>query len=140
MWIKGATSGHVQELQKVDVDCDGDTILFLVKQTDHACHLNRYSCFPSQTRDYSLSYLDSVFDQRLADADNSSFTQKLFADDNLQIEKLREECEELIEATDPNHVRWEAADLLFFTLVMAKSKGVTIQDIVNDLRSRNNDR
>ncbi|WP_395374143.1 phosphoribosyl-AMP cyclohydrolase [Marinicella sp. W31] len=138
LWAKGDTSGHVQELLKVDVDCDGDTLLFLVKQTEHACHFNRYSCFASQTQDYSLSYLESVFDQRLADSDKNSFTQQLFADQNLQIEKLREECEELIEATEHNHVRWEAADLLFFTLVMAKSKGVGIQEIIHDLRSRNN--
>ena len=57
--------------------------------------------------------------------------------DNL---KLKEECDELIDATDHNHVRWEAADLIFFTLVMAKSKGVSINEIVNDLRSRNNER
>ena len=140
LWAKGDTSGHVQKLKKVDVDCDGDTILFQVEQTDHACHFDRYSCFPSQNREYSLSYLDSIFDQRLAEADANSFTQKLFADQNLQIEKLQEECQELIEATEHNHVRWEAADLLFFTMVMAKAKGVTITEIINDLRSRNNER
>ena len=140
LWAKGDTSGHVQKLVKVDVDCDGDTILFQVEQTDHACHFDRYSCFPSQSREYSLSYLDSIFDQRLAEADTNSFTQKLFDDQNLQIEKLQEECQELIEATEHNHVRWEAADLLFFTMVMAKAKGVTITEIINDLRSRNNER
>ncbi|MEZ5471363.1 MAG: phosphoribosyl-ATP diphosphatase, partial [Marinicella sp.] len=69
-----------------------------------------------------------------------SFTQKLFASEALQIEKLKEECDELIEAKDHNHVRWEAADLLFFTVVMAKAKGVSIEEIVNDLRSRNHER
>ena len=54
--------------------------------------------------------------------------------------EIREECEELIEATEHNHVRWEAADLLFFTLLMAKSKGVSFAEIVNDLRSRNSER
>jgi phosphoribosyl-ATP pyrophosphohydrolase len=125
----------------VDIDCDGDTLLFQVQQQDNACHFDRYSCFASQTKDYSLTYLDQLFEQRMGKKTNKpSFSQKLFADNALQTEKLREECEELIEATEHNHVRWEAADLLFFTLVMAKSKGVGIAEIINDLRSRNNER
>ncbi len=141
IWCKGLTSGNTQKLIHVDVDCDGDTILFQVEQVDSACHFERYSCFASQTKSYSLEYLDEVFEQRLAEQiDQPSFTQKLFNDKDFQIEKLTEECQELIEATDHNHVRWEAADLLFFTLVMAKSKGVSINEIINDLRSRNDER
>ncbi len=140
LWTKGETSNNTQKLIQVDVDCDGDTLLFLVEQTNDACHFDRYSCFASQTKNYSLSYLDEVFEQRMITTEGQSFTQKLFASSELQIEKLKEECDELIEATDHNHVRWEAADLLFFTLVMAKAKGVSIHEIVNDLRSRNNER
>ncbi|MEZ5472584.1 MAG: bifunctional phosphoribosyl-AMP cyclohydrolase/phosphoribosyl-ATP diphosphatase HisIE, partial [Marinicella sp.] len=140
LWTKGETSNHTQKLVQVDVDCDGDTLLFLVEQQDNACHFDRYSCFASQTKDYSLAYLDEVLESRMASDAGQSFTQKLFASEALQIEKLKEECDELIEAKDHNHVRWEAADLLFFTLVMAKAKGVSIEEIVNDLRSRNHER
>ncbi len=141
LWTKGLTSGNTQKLVHIDVDCDGDTILFQVEQDGNACHFERYSCFASQTKNYSLNYLDEIFESRLAEKNyKPSFTQQLFASTDLQIEKLEEECQELIEATDHNHVRWEAADLLFFTLVMAKAKGVSITEIVNDLRSRNNER
>ncbi len=141
LWTKGLTSNNTQELVQVDIDCDGDTLLFLVRQKGNACHFERYSCFASQRNEYSLDYLNQVFDERLVEKnDKPSFTQQLFASNDLQIEKLREECEELIEATEHNHVRWEAADLLFFTLVMAKAKGVTFDELVNDLRSRNNER
>jgi phosphoribosyl-ATP pyrophosphohydrolase len=141
LWTKGLTSGNTQRLVHVDVDCDGDTVLFQVEQDGNACHFERYSCFSSQTKNYSLNFLDETFDKRIAEINEKpSFTQQLFADKNLQIEKLEEECQELIEANEHNHVRWEAADLLFFTLVMAKSKGVSIREIVNDLRSRNNER
>jgi phosphoribosyl-ATP pyrophosphohydrolase len=141
LWTKGLTSGNTQKLLHVDVDCDGDTLLFQVEQGGNACHLERYSCFASQNKDYSLEYLDEIFETRLAEInDKPSFTQQLFASADLQIEKLKEECDELIEASEHNHVRWEAADLLFFTLVMAKAKGVGITEIVNDLRSRNNER
>ncbi|MFK8012599.1 MAG: phosphoribosyl-AMP cyclohydrolase, partial [Marinicellaceae bacterium] len=139
LWTKGLTSGNTQKLMNVDVDCDGDTILFQIEQLDNACHFDRYSCFASQTKQYSLNYLDEIFEERLTNSDNTkSFTKILFENKDLQIEKLNEECQELIEATEHNHVRWEAADLLYFTLIMAKSKGVSITEIINDLRSRNN--
>lgn len=44
-WVKGESSGHVQELAELRVDCDRDCLLALVKQTGPACHTNRRSCF-----------------------------------------------------------------------------------------------
>lgn len=44
-WHKGETSGHTQEVVKLDYDCDGDTLLVQVKQTGVACHTGEYSCF-----------------------------------------------------------------------------------------------
>ena len=50
-WVKGETSGHVQELVELRVDCDRDCLLVLVKQTGPACHTNRLSCFYTAVRD-----------------------------------------------------------------------------------------
>ena len=44
-WVKGETSGHVQRLMDLRVDCDGDTLLALVDQTGPACHMGPRSCF-----------------------------------------------------------------------------------------------
>ncbi len=44
-WIKGETSGHVQKLVSMRVDCDRDCLLLIVEQTGPACHTNRRSCF-----------------------------------------------------------------------------------------------
>ena len=44
-WIKGESSGHVQKLVELRVDCDRDCLLLLVDQTGPACHTNRRSCF-----------------------------------------------------------------------------------------------
>jgi phosphoribosyl-AMP cyclohydrolase len=44
-WFKGETSGHVQKVKEVFIDCDGDALLFKVDQTGAACHENYYSCF-----------------------------------------------------------------------------------------------
>ncbi len=45
LWRKGETSGHVQLLRALRLDCDGDTLLLAVQQTGPACHTNRRSCF-----------------------------------------------------------------------------------------------
>lgn len=49
-WVKGETSGHVQKLIELRVDCDRDCLLLLVKQTGPACHTNRRSCFYTAIR------------------------------------------------------------------------------------------
>lgn len=50
-WIKGETSGHVQELVDFRIDCDRDCLLVLVRQTGAACHTNRRTCFFTAVRD-----------------------------------------------------------------------------------------
>ena len=50
-WVKGETSGHVQELVDLRLDCDRDCLLALVRQTGPACHTNRRSCFYTAVRD-----------------------------------------------------------------------------------------
>lgn len=50
-WIKGESSGHVQELVEMRVDCDRDCLLVLINQTGPACHTFRRSCFYTALRD-----------------------------------------------------------------------------------------
>jgi phosphoribosyl-AMP cyclohydrolase len=45
LWIKGETSGHVQHVHEVRLDCDGDTVLVTVDQVDGACHTGDHTCF-----------------------------------------------------------------------------------------------
>lgn len=49
-WAKGETSGHVQRLVDLRVDCDRDCLLLIVDQTGPACHTNRRSCFYTAVR------------------------------------------------------------------------------------------
>ncbi len=44
-WVKGETSGHTQQVKEVRLDCDGDTLLFVVDQVDGACHTGDRTCF-----------------------------------------------------------------------------------------------
>jgi phosphoribosyl-AMP cyclohydrolase len=45
LWHKGATSGNVQQVERILVDCDGDTLLVLVEAAGPACHTGTTSCF-----------------------------------------------------------------------------------------------
>jgi len=51
LWRKGETSGHVQRLEELRVDCDRDCLLLIVEQTGPACHTNRPSCFFTAVRE-----------------------------------------------------------------------------------------
>lgn len=54
-WVKGETSGHVQEVVSVSCDCDGDTVLYEVRQTGAACHTNTPTCFSDRRLDEAHS-------------------------------------------------------------------------------------
>jgi len=50
-WKKGESSGHLQKVIDIYLDCDGDTLLLNIEQTGPACHTNRVSCFYKQMQD-----------------------------------------------------------------------------------------
>jgi phosphoribosyl-AMP cyclohydrolase / phosphoribosyl-ATP pyrophosphohydrolase len=53
LWHKGETSGHIQKIKSIRIDCDGDVLLVLVEQTGAACHTGAHSCF---YRELSVEY------------------------------------------------------------------------------------
>lgn len=60
LWRKGETSGHVQTLRDLRVDCDGDTLLLAVDQVGAACHTGRHNCFFRAIRGGSISEIHPV--------------------------------------------------------------------------------
>lgn len=55
LWQKGQSSGHVQHVEDIRVDCDGDTLLYLVHQVEGACHTGHESCFYRSIDDVSVA-------------------------------------------------------------------------------------
>lgn len=134
LWRKGESSGAVQELLRIDVDCDRDALRFVVRQAPPGfCHLARHSCFGE---DRGLARLLRVLAERRARAPEGSYTKKLFDDPELLAAKLREEADELARAGTREEIVWEAADLLYFALVRLAAAGVPLSEVEAHLDRR----
>jgi phosphoribosyl-ATP pyrophosphohydrolase/phosphoribosyl-AMP cyclohydrolase/histidinol dehydrogenase len=126
-WKKGETSGATQTVVSIRADCDHDSLVFTVIQTDPGfCHLNRPSCFGPLA---GLAALEATLQSRLTSAPHGSYTQRLFKDPQLLANKVMEEAKELCLAQSKEDVTFEAADLLYFAMTKCVASGVTLADI-----------
>jgi phosphoribosyl-ATP pyrophosphohydrolase/phosphoribosyl-AMP cyclohydrolase/histidinol dehydrogenase len=134
LWRKGDTSGHYQILHRLDVDCDGDALRFLVTQcggvTACFCHLYTYTCWGEAN---GLRELERTMQDRLRNAPEGSYTKRLFDDPELLRNKLVEEAQELSEAETKEEIASELADVLYFAMARAVKAGVSIDDAVANL-------
>ena len=134
LWTKGLTSGNTQELMAARFDCDFDTLLFKVKQTGNACHLDRYSCF--EDKEFNTHALYEVLKGRKENLPEKSFTTKLFKDKFFLKRKIMEEAFEVVNFEEGDGLEWEVADLAYFVLTFMVENGVSVQDVINNLASR----
>ncbi|ETN43030.1 histidinol dehydrogenase [Cyphellophora europaea CBS 101466] len=131
LWHKGASSGDTQELISVSFDCDKDCLLFRVRQQGRGfCHLATMSCWGPVS---GLSRLQRTLQERKKDAPVGSYTARLFNDSKLVNAKIKEEADELCEATSKAEIASEAADLLYFALARCIAADVTLEDIEKNL-------
>ena len=141
LWTKGETSGHNLRVKNVHIDCDQDTILIQVFPKGPVCHEGTISCFKSDNRNLFLYALESTINQRILDGEEMSYTYRLFQKGiNKVAQKVGEEAVELIiEAKDDDLdlFKNEAADLLFHYLILLRTKGVSLSDIEDVLKERN---
>ncbi len=134
LWIKGDSSGDTQELISIRPDCDGDALLFTVRQRGNGfCHLGMRTCFGESG---GLAGLERKLRDRKVNDAPGSFTAKLLADPSLLREKLVEEAGELADADNRDNVIWEAADSLYFTLCAMARAGVTLEEVERELDRR----
>lgn len=138
LWIKGESSGATQDLLRVDLDCDRDTLRFVVRQRPPGfCHNNTATCWGEYAGiGPGLSALERTLVDRRQAAPAGSYTQRLFTNPELLASKVLEEARELVEASQPDHIVAEAADVLYFTLTKLVASGRSLSDVAVELDRR----
>ena len=148
-WIKGETSGHFQYVKEMIADCDKDTILAKVSQVGAACHTGNYSCFFNEImkKEYDetnplmvFESVLSVIKDRKVHPKEGSYTNYLF-DKGIDkiLKKLGEEATEIVIASknpNANEIKYEIADFLYHMMVLMVEKGVTWEEITEELDKR----
>jgi phosphoribosyl-ATP pyrophosphohydrolase/phosphoribosyl-AMP cyclohydrolase len=143
LWHKGETSGNVQRLKGLRVDCDGDALLALVEPAGPACHTGARSCFyrgeMAPAVHEALPALERVIGDRRGASTQESYTASLLADPPRVGAKVREEAEEIARAaaeeTD-ERVAEEAADVLYHLTVLLASRDLSLAEALEVLNAR----
>lgn len=134
IWVKGATSGNVQTLLAVSLDCDRDTLRFVVRQDGTGfCHTGSRSCWGS---DFDLGALERTIRKRAVAPTEGSGTARLLAEPGLLAAKLAEEASELAAADDPDAAVREAADLFYFALAALVARDARLTEVWAELERR----
>lgn len=133
LWRKGATSGNVQKVVSLALDCDGDTVLARVVPVGPACHTGQVSCFSDSAYPNAWATLASTVRMRRTQLDNSvSYTRVLLGDRNLRLKKIGEEAAEFVTAcadSDACRAAEEAADLVYHMAVALEALGTSIDAV-----------
>ncbi|MCY7779240.1 bifunctional phosphoribosyl-AMP cyclohydrolase/phosphoribosyl-ATP diphosphatase HisIE [Bacillus haynesii] len=148
LWHKGATSGNIQRVKDIRLDCDQDALIVLVEPAGPACHTGSYSCFsPGEHirltdggRFDIINELETVIAKRQAEMPEGAYTTYLFREGVDKIlKKVGEEAAEVIIAAknrDPEELKWEAADLLYHLLVLLREQSLPLDDVLGVLKER----
>ena len=144
LWRKGETSGNTQALVSLHWDCDGDTVLALVRAAGPACHTGDPTCFGQGSRPPPASKgfveeLDAILAERQSERPEGSYTVRLLEDENLRLKKLGEETAELVTALargDADRIPEEAADLIYHLVAALRGAGIPLDDVRSALAAR----
>lgn len=153
LWNKGETSGNLQNVKNISVDCDMDTILLTVEPMGPACHTGNKTCFyrdiangsisdsvRKEKGEFILNELFGVILDRMENPKEDSYTNYLFdcGIDKI-LKKVGEECSETIIAAknaDKKEIALETGDLVYHLLVMLAERGMDIKDVYEVLKDR----
>jgi len=151
IWKKGETSGELQRVKEIRVDCDNDTLIYIIEQEKNvACHTGERNCF---YRDLNgnrviekplpfevLQRLQEVLKDRIEKLPEGSYTTKLVKQgfDRI-VQKFGEESVETLIALmnrNKQQVIYESADLLYHWLLALSYLGIDIVEILEELVKR----
>jgi len=156
LWMKGETSGNLQLVRDIKLDCDGDTLLALVEQIGVACHTGNRTCFYSRLsgslneeasefaeKRSGQMVLHEVFDvikDRKLNPKAGSYTCSLFAKGlDVILKKVGEESSEVIIAAknkSKKEVIYEVSDLLYHLMVLLSEMDISLEDVYCQLEGR----
>jgi phosphoribosyl-ATP pyrophosphohydrolase/phosphoribosyl-AMP cyclohydrolase len=141
LWHKGETSGNLQKVVRVSLDCDQDAVLVEVEPRGPACHTGAYSCFGLEPGiEGVLQELYAVIETRKEQRPEGSYTTYLFNSGLDKIlKKVGEEATETIVAaknTDTPRLVSETSDLIYHLMVLLVERGVGLDEIARELRGR----
>lgn len=149
LWVKGETSGHFQYVRSLTIDCDKDTLLAKVDQVGAACHTGNATCFfqPLAGTDDDKANPQRIFEHvyhtivdRKEHPKEGSYTNYLFEKGIDKIlKKVGEEATETVIAAknpNPEELKYEVADLLYHLMVLMVERGLSWEDITQELADR----
>lgn len=150
LWHKGEESGHFQQVKRIYVDCDADTLVVEAIPEGPACHTGNRSCFYRSLAQWdntkaegSLTILHTLFEEikdRRIHPQEKSYTNYLQKEGKNKIDKkIGEEASEVIIADqheDKEEIIDESCDLLYHLFVLWENAGVDLYDIMQKLEER----
>lgn len=138
LWKKGETSGNVQAVVSMKLDCDGDALLIEVNPKGPTCHKGTQSCFGDDH--FNLETLEKTVQKKMANPEEGSYTKYLMEEG---IDKILKKCgEEMTEVViaaknkDKKELIDESSDLLYHFLVLLNQSDVTLKDVEENLAAR----
>jgi phosphoribosyl-ATP pyrophosphohydrolase/phosphoribosyl-AMP cyclohydrolase len=153
LWRKGETSGKTQRVVAIEVDCDGDALVYRVIPNGPACHTGNASCFyrtlwtspdaeevGDRAFEAAIRHLVNVIEERRDASPETSYVAKMFSRgvDGIA-KKIGEEATEVVIAAkneERSELIWEAADLFFHTLVLLAQRNVDVDEVGRELLRR----
>ena len=138
LWKKGETSGHIQKVVSMKLDCGQDALLIEVDPHGPTCHTGTQSCFGDEY--FNLSVLDQTVQKKLQNPEEGSYTKYL---KEQGIDKILKKCgEEMTEVVlaaknkDRENLIDESSDLLYHFLVLLNHEGLSLKDVEKNLEER----
>ena len=150
LWKKGESSGELQRVKEVRIDCDGDAVIYIIEQEkNRACHTGERNCF-YRTIDGKkvekplpfevLPRLEEVIKERIEKLPEGSYTTKLVKSGKERVfQKFGEEAVETLIALmkgDKKEIISETADMLYSLIVSLSVSGVEIREVMEELTRR----
>ena len=138
IWMKGEESGNILQIVEMNLDCDCDTILALVKPIGNTCHLGTNSCFGIEPN--FLNTLEGTVLQRIESKNDESYVSKLTSKGMNKIaQKVGEEGVEVTIAAineSDELLLEEVADLIFHIIIVLKFRNLSIFNAIDVLKGR----